>query len=211
VVAPGAEQPRMVRRPSRPTDMRMLTEDGYDDRHVGLWNLVGAVGFTLCGALGYGSVASTKVRSCSCFTVFPLTRSSSLHLPVLRAGVGRLPVGAVHVLGRLGVSDRELRAAVGDALARGSGRGRFESGVRAARSSVAERKGVWKRGCTLEQVGSVSYVFHNAILDVGIICYMSRRCDSWHLWLFPKIRRNSDAHFVRTPHKAATTVERPLV
>lgn len=29
--------------------------------HVGFWNLVGALGFTLCGGLGYGSTASTKV------------------------------------------------------------------------------------------------------------------------------------------------------
>ena len=29
--------------------------------HVGFWNLVGAVGFTMCGALGYASTASTKV------------------------------------------------------------------------------------------------------------------------------------------------------
>ena len=25
-------------------------------RHIGFWNLVGSVGFTLCGALGYGAV-----------------------------------------------------------------------------------------------------------------------------------------------------------
>ncbi len=24
-------------------------------RHVGFWNLVGSIGFTLCGALGYGA------------------------------------------------------------------------------------------------------------------------------------------------------------
>ncbi|KZT71169.1 hypothetical protein DAEQUDRAFT_724543 [Daedalea quercina L-15889] len=29
--------------------------------HIGFWNLVGAVGFTLCGALGYASFVSSKV------------------------------------------------------------------------------------------------------------------------------------------------------
>ncbi|KAI0717766.1 hypothetical protein C8T65DRAFT_571594 [Cerioporus squamosus] len=30
--------------------------------HVGFWNLLGAVGFTLCGALGYASTSSTQVQ-----------------------------------------------------------------------------------------------------------------------------------------------------
>ena len=34
------------------------------DRHVGVWNLVGAIGFTLCGALGYASFASSGVSTC---------------------------------------------------------------------------------------------------------------------------------------------------
>jgi len=38
--------------------------------HVGFWNLVGAVGFTLCGALGYGSLASTKVEYQSVLATF---------------------------------------------------------------------------------------------------------------------------------------------
>jgi hypothetical protein len=33
--------------------------------HVGFWNLVGAIGFMLCGGLGYGSTASTKVSKTS--------------------------------------------------------------------------------------------------------------------------------------------------
>ncbi len=32
-------------------------------RHVALWNLFGAVGFTLCGALGYASLTSSGVSS----------------------------------------------------------------------------------------------------------------------------------------------------
>lgn len=32
-------------------------------RHIGFWNLIGAIGFMLCGALGYASVTSTKVGS----------------------------------------------------------------------------------------------------------------------------------------------------
>ncbi|KAJ6491261.1 hypothetical protein C8R47DRAFT_976550 [Mycena vitilis] len=38
--------------------------------HVGFWNLVGGIGFTLCGALGYGLNSSTKIAyqsSCSTF------------------------------------------------------------------------------------------------------------------------------------------------
>ncbi|KAI0788994.1 hypothetical protein BC629DRAFT_471983 [Irpex lacteus] len=38
--------------------------------HVGFWNLVGAVGFTLCGALGYASTASTKVNYQSVLATF---------------------------------------------------------------------------------------------------------------------------------------------
>ncbi|KAK3325251.1 hypothetical protein B0H66DRAFT_116017 [Apodospora peruviana] len=33
--------------------------------HIGLWNLVGAIGFTLCGALGFGSEASEAVEYAS--------------------------------------------------------------------------------------------------------------------------------------------------
>ncbi|KAJ7255355.1 hypothetical protein C8J57DRAFT_1075803, partial [Mycena rebaudengoi] len=38
--------------------------------HVGFWNLVGGVGFMLCGALGYALESSTKIAyqsSCSTF------------------------------------------------------------------------------------------------------------------------------------------------
>ncbi|KAI0338354.1 hypothetical protein BDW22DRAFT_1362961 [Trametopsis cervina] len=38
--------------------------------HVGFWNLVGALGFTLCGALGYASTASTKVNYQSVLSTF---------------------------------------------------------------------------------------------------------------------------------------------
>ncbi|KAJ7718682.1 hypothetical protein DFH07DRAFT_872388 [Mycena maculata] len=44
-----------------------LTSLGW---HIGFWNLVGGVGFTLCGALGYGLNDSTKIAyqsSCSTF------------------------------------------------------------------------------------------------------------------------------------------------
>lgn len=33
--------------------------------HVAFWNLIGAIGFTLCGALGYASTLSTKVSNAS--------------------------------------------------------------------------------------------------------------------------------------------------
>ncbi|KAI0746316.1 hypothetical protein C8Q80DRAFT_1053852, partial [Daedaleopsis nitida] len=33
--------------------------------HIGFWNLVGAAGFMLCGALGYGSLSSSAVSSSS--------------------------------------------------------------------------------------------------------------------------------------------------
>lgn len=57
--------------------------------HVAFWNLVGAVGFTLCGALGYASTRSTKVRASYLITcsatdesVFLLHRSTmSLSCP----------------------------------------------------------------------------------------------------------------------------------
>ncbi|OBZ77581.1 hypothetical protein A0H81_01743 [Grifola frondosa] len=39
-------------------------------RHVGLWNLFGAVGFTLCGALGYASLDSTKADYQSVLSTF---------------------------------------------------------------------------------------------------------------------------------------------
>jgi hypothetical protein len=38
--------------------------------HVGFWNGVGAVGFLLCGALGYGAGASTKVAYQSVLATF---------------------------------------------------------------------------------------------------------------------------------------------
>ncbi|OJT06014.1 hypothetical protein TRAPUB_3201 [Trametes pubescens] len=38
--------------------------------HIGFWNLVGAVGFTLCGALGYASLASTKINYQSVLATF---------------------------------------------------------------------------------------------------------------------------------------------
>ncbi len=34
-------------------------------RHIAVWNLVGALGFTLCGALGYAAIVSTKVSPLS--------------------------------------------------------------------------------------------------------------------------------------------------
>ena len=37
----------------------------WSARHVAVWNLIGAIGFTLCGALGYAALSSTKVRSSS--------------------------------------------------------------------------------------------------------------------------------------------------
>ncbi|KAJ3548914.1 hypothetical protein NM688_g5234 [Phlebia brevispora] len=38
--------------------------------HVGVWNLVGALGFTMCGALGYASIASTKADYQSVMSTF---------------------------------------------------------------------------------------------------------------------------------------------
>ncbi|KAH9855482.1 hypothetical protein C2E23DRAFT_724190 [Lenzites betulinus] len=38
--------------------------------HVGFWNLIGALGFTLCGALGYASLASTQVNYQSVLSTF---------------------------------------------------------------------------------------------------------------------------------------------
>lgn len=38
--------------------------------HIGLWNLVGAIGFTLCGALGFGSAASDGVEYASILSTF---------------------------------------------------------------------------------------------------------------------------------------------
>ncbi|OSC98858.1 hypothetical protein PYCCODRAFT_1396225 [Trametes coccinea BRFM310] len=38
--------------------------------HIGFWNLVGAVGFTLCGALGYASLASSGVNYQSVLSTF---------------------------------------------------------------------------------------------------------------------------------------------
>ncbi|EIN04636.1 hypothetical protein PUNSTDRAFT_146307 [Punctularia strigosozonata HHB-11173 SS5] len=38
--------------------------------HIGLWNLIGAVGFMLCGALGYASLVSTKVNYQSVLCTF---------------------------------------------------------------------------------------------------------------------------------------------
>ncbi|RPD56551.1 hypothetical protein L226DRAFT_480446 [Lentinus tigrinus ALCF2SS1-7] len=38
--------------------------------HIGFWNLVGAVGFTLCGALGYGSLASSGENYQSVLSTF---------------------------------------------------------------------------------------------------------------------------------------------
>lgn len=38
--------------------------------HIGLWNMVGAIGFTLCGALGFGSATSNAVAYASCLSTF---------------------------------------------------------------------------------------------------------------------------------------------
>ncbi|KAH9830222.1 uncharacterized protein C8Q71DRAFT_787908 [Rhodofomes roseus] len=38
--------------------------------HIGAWNLVGAVGFTLCGALGYASLTSSKANYQSVLATF---------------------------------------------------------------------------------------------------------------------------------------------
>ncbi|GBE84485.1 hypothetical protein SCP_0604640 [Sparassis crispa] len=38
--------------------------------HIGLWNLIGAVGFTLCGALGYAAATSTKANYQSVLSTF---------------------------------------------------------------------------------------------------------------------------------------------
>ncbi|KAH9918086.1 uncharacterized protein B0H18DRAFT_823524, partial [Fomitopsis serialis] len=38
--------------------------------HIGFWNLVGAVGFTLCGALGYAALASSKANYQSVLATF---------------------------------------------------------------------------------------------------------------------------------------------
>ncbi|KAI0354071.1 hypothetical protein OH77DRAFT_1426489 [Trametes cingulata] len=38
--------------------------------HIGFWNLVGAVGFTLCGALGYASLSSSGVNYQSVLSTF---------------------------------------------------------------------------------------------------------------------------------------------
>ncbi|EPE08327.1 integral membrane protein [Ophiostoma piceae UAMH 11346] len=38
--------------------------------HIGFWNLVGAIGFTLCGALGFGAAASDAVQYASTLSTF---------------------------------------------------------------------------------------------------------------------------------------------
>ncbi|KAL1891307.1 hypothetical protein Sste5346_007767 [Sporothrix stenoceras] len=38
--------------------------------HIGLWNMIGAIGFTLCGALGFGSATSNAVEYASCLSTF---------------------------------------------------------------------------------------------------------------------------------------------
>ena len=38
--------------------------------HVGFWNLIGAIGFTLCGALGFGSERSESVEYASALSTF---------------------------------------------------------------------------------------------------------------------------------------------
>lgn len=38
--------------------------------HIGLWNMVGAIGFTLCGALGFGAATSTALTYASCLSTF---------------------------------------------------------------------------------------------------------------------------------------------
>ena len=38
--------------------------------HIGSWNLIGAIGFTLCGALGYGEVNNHAVEYASILATF---------------------------------------------------------------------------------------------------------------------------------------------
>jgi hypothetical protein len=38
--------------------------------HIGFWNLIGAIGFTLCGALGYGAATSDAVTYASTLSTF---------------------------------------------------------------------------------------------------------------------------------------------
>lgn len=38
--------------------------------HIGLWNLIGALGFTLCGALGFASGSSQACETASLWSTF---------------------------------------------------------------------------------------------------------------------------------------------
>lgn len=38
--------------------------------HIGLWNLIGALGFTLCGALGFASGSSQACEEASLWSTF---------------------------------------------------------------------------------------------------------------------------------------------
>ena len=69
--------------------------------HIGVWNLVGAIGFTLCGALGYASSTSSKVSS----------EWIKDHV-VLRHGTGKLPERTRHILGIMGLFDRKCDPAL---------------------------------------------------------------------------------------------------
>ena len=64
--------------------------------HIGVWNLIGAVGFTLCGALGYASSTSSKVSN-----------GSVRGRMVLRGRTGELPERTRDILGIVGILDRE--------------------------------------------------------------------------------------------------------
>ena len=78
-------------------------------RQIAIWNLIGAVGFTLCGALGYAAASSSKVYSYS-------FRHMNARTNIL---VVQLPKCAFHILGQLGLYDRQCNAAMGIALERG--------------------------------------------------------------------------------------------
>ena len=65
-------------------------------RQVAFWNLVGAIGFTLCGALGYAATSSSRVSS----------TLSDEGTPRSTQATGQLSEYPSDVLGKLGVHDR---------------------------------------------------------------------------------------------------------
>lgn len=89
-------------------------------RHVGLWNLIGAFGFTLCAAFGYGSVSTSWLEYQSVLSTFWGSWAFLVSLPILYVSPSGIRKNIDLIMKHycLGVIDWQSSTACGDAGSR---------------------------------------------------------------------------------------------